>query len=76
MAAVQVAAGIGLLIQLEEGAIAEHRFDQPVVFLLGSIGPGDLGRPGQRRRLVHPFLDNRGVAHELAPLGFGETVRD
>src|SRR5262249_31689030 len=73
MAPMQVATGIGLLVQLEEGAVTQHVLHEPVVLLLGPVGPDHLARRGQGAGTLHPLLDDSGLAHDGTPSLYGKT---
>ncbi len=63
MAAVQVTAGIGRLVQFEQRAVPQHQLDEPVVLRLRAVAPHRPFRTGEAGGIIHPFLDNARQRH-------------
>jgi hypothetical protein len=52
----KVAMRVGLLIQPDEGAVAEHLIGEAIIFGLGSIAPYNFCRLGEASRFFYPTL--------------------
>jgi hypothetical protein len=62
----QIASGIALLIEADEGAIANHSLDQAVVFLIRAIAPMNPDGARYPRHLIHPPLYRCALRHVLS----------
>src|SRR5208282_3170852 len=69
IAAVEVTAGIGLLIQRGERAVAEHFLREALVLGLRAVAPHNFGRLRETGRLFDPAFQWR--SHEQSSRGFG-----
>ena len=67
VAAMQVTARIGARVERQQRAVAQHRFDQAVVFLLGAVAPYDIGGSGHAGSAFDPLLSHAGRAHGRTP---------
>ena len=55
--AVQIAPGVGVLVEFDEGAVCQHPRDQVAVLGLAAVAPVDAVGFGQGGDLVHPVVE-------------------
>ena len=59
MRTMQVAAGVGVRVERQQGAVGQHARDQGLVFAVAAVAPVDRVGPGQGSDLGHPAVQRR-----------------
>ncbi|GAB3748009.1 hypothetical protein GCM10028795_11350 [Lysobacter olei] len=60
--AMEVAARVGLFVELVQGAVGQHAGHEGFIFGIAAVAPVNRGRARERRDLGHPVVQRRQSA--------------